>query len=123
MKSTLKNSNTAAPIAFLMALPFCTLIILLICGIEPPLGPLGTWMEGAGGRTSSLIVLGALLLTLVGGWINWIPLWRAHQAGVSLRAYPLNLTLALLILAVLVLFVGAIIVDQYPCWRGVPNCD
>ncbi len=24
---------------------------------------------------------------------------------------------------VIALFIGAIIVDQYPCWISIPNCD
>ena len=123
MKTTLKNPNTVALVAFLLVLPFSGLITLLILGIEPPLGPLKSWMESVDSRVGSLVVLGALLLFLVGGWVNLAPLRRARRVGESLGAYPLNLALAILVLAVLLLFTGAIIVDQYPCWVGVPNCD
>ncbi|MEP6649814.1 MAG: hypothetical protein ABJA74_07850, partial [Lapillicoccus sp.] len=47
----------------------------------------------------------------------------AGQAGRGRRARPYHLVLAAgLALAVLVAVAG-LVVDQYPCWQGVPNCD
>lgn len=41
----------------------------------------------------------------------------------KILTYPINFFLALAALAIIVLFVGNVIADQYPCWIGVPNCD
>ena len=41
----------------------------------------------------------------------------------GITANPINLLLSIIILFIIFVFVGAIMVDQYPCWVGVPNCD
>jgi len=48
---------------------------------------------------------------------------RKQQTERGLFGYPINLVLAITILIFIVTFVGGIVVDQYPCWIGVPNCD
>ncbi len=56
--------------------------------------------------------------------------YRPHnklRLGYEFREYQgvilLNLLLAVAILFFIIMFAGGIIVDQYPCWIGVPNCD
>jgi hypothetical protein len=44
-------------------------------------------------------------------------------AGAGVLARPLNLLVALVTLSFILSVVGGIVVDQYPCWVGVPNCD
>ncbi len=38
-------------------------------------------------------------------------------------AKPLNLVLVVAALVVVLAFVAGMVIDQYPCWIGVPNCD
>jgi hypothetical protein len=71
----------------------------------------------------SAIVFGAMLLSLVAFFLNLAPIVRNVRAGNSITAIPGNLLLAVVILFFVTMFVGGIIVDQYPCWIGVPNCD
>ena len=69
------------------------------------------------------IVLAAWLLCLVAAVINAWPIVRSARAGAALARKPANLIVAAASLAFVLLFVVGIIVDQYPCWIGVPNCD
>jgi hypothetical protein len=54
--------------------------------------------------------------------VNIRPVVRAGDAW-SRTATPLNLVVAVVALSFVVLFIVGIVVDQYPCWTGVPNCD
>ncbi len=45
------------------------------------------------------------------------------RRGSRITAHPANLVIAGVTLAAIVLVISAIIVDQYRCWIGVPNCD
>ena len=52
-----------------------------------------------------------------------VPIRQAVHAGESLLAHRVNLAHAALIMILIVIVVGSIIADQYPCWIGVPNCS
>ncbi|RPI91645.1 MAG: hypothetical protein EHM40_15135 [Chloroflexi bacterium] len=124
--SILTNPASAAMIGFLLALPFVTLLSLLLLGIEPPLGPLTPLFRTEPDQPNYLslfIVLGAFLLAITGCIIARAPIVRAVQAGRSLFTHPINLMLAIVILFFLTKLVVGLIVDQFPCWIGVPNCD
>ena len=126
MKIILTNPRSAAIISFLLALPFAIIYTLIVLGIEPPLGPLEPLLTVDVDQPNvlgSAIVFGALLLSLVAFIISLAPLVRIVRAGNSITANPINLLLAVAILFFIMMFVGGIIVDQYPCWIGVPNCD
>jgi hypothetical protein len=71
----------------------------------------------------SLIVFGAFSLSVLACIIVRAPIVRTLQAGGSLFAHPINLVLTVAILILVTMVVGGIIIDQYPCWIGVPNCD
>jgi hypothetical protein len=126
-KSILTNPRSAAIISFFLALPFVTILSLLMLGIEPPLGPLEPLLNNRDPDQpdvlGSLIVLGTFLLAVLGCIIARAPIVRAMRAGGGLLAYPMNLMLAAVILFFLTRLVVGLIVDQYPCWIGVPNCD
>jgi hypothetical protein len=123
VKANLADPRTAALTSFLLALPFTSLILMLMLGIEPGFGSLDPLLRAPGSRLGSYIVFGALLLLLGGLAISGVTVVRSVQAGKGLMTDPVNLLLATGILLVLLLFAGAIVVDQYPCWIGVPNCD
>ena len=123
MKTILINPNTAALIGFLLALPFICLFSLLVLGIEFSFGPLDPILTAEGSRLGSLILLGALLLLLLGLAVSLGPVVRSVRSGNSITTEPVNLLVAVTILFFFLAFAGAIIVDQYPCWTGVPNCD
>lgn len=127
MKSITTNPRSAAIISFILALPFALLFTLLVLHIEPNFGPLRPLLINPDpdqpNVLGSLIVLGAFLLSLMAFIVNLTPIVRNVRAGNSITAYPSNVLLAIVILFFITGFVGGIIVDQYPCWIGVPNCD
>ncbi|MGH2472601.1 MAG: hypothetical protein ACRDG6_09395 [Candidatus Limnocylindria bacterium] len=116
-----------AIVGVLLALPFATLFGSLLIGGEPPdFGPLEPLLvspaEGPN-VVGSAIVFGTWLLTLVAFTVNVDPIVRDARAGRGIATHPANLVVALGAGLLVALFVGGIIVDQYPCWIGVPNCD
>jgi hypothetical protein len=123
----LSNPRTAALLSFLLALPFVTIISLLVFHIRPPLGPLEPLLNNPNpdqpNVLSSFVVLGAFLLAVAACLIARAPIMRTMQAGGRLLAHPINLMLALVILSFITRLVVGIVVDQFPCWMGVPNCD
>lgn len=71
-----------------------------------------------------LVVLFGLLWLLPTAFVVILaPLVRAARAGRSLTAKPPTLWSRVALLALIVLVWGAILSDQLPCFRGVPNCD
>jgi hypothetical protein len=123
MKITQANPKTEALIGFLLALPFLILFLQLIMGIEPSIGPLDPLIAAEGSRLGTWIVLGMLILSLLGLIVSLAPVVRGLRLGQSLAAYPVNLAVAALILVFFLAIAAGIIVDQYPCWTGAPNCD
>lgn len=127
MNNTLMSSRSAAIGGALLALPFAIIFSLLLIGGEPPpLGALEALVRGAPDQPNvvgSAIVFGAWLLTLVAFIVNVAPVVRDARAGRSIATNPGNLLVAVVTFGFVAFFVGSIIVDQYPCWIGVPNCD
>lgn len=127
MKGLLMNPRSAALLSAILCLPFVLLFTLLVLNIEPDFGPLAPLLTSADPDQpdvlGSLIVLGTLLLAVAAFIVNLAPIVRTLRGGESITAYPVNLVIAFATLVPIVLFIGLIIVDQYPCWMGVPNCD
>jgi hypothetical protein len=126
MKNVMSNPKAAAIIGFILALPYLTISSLLMLGIEPPLGPLKPLLNNPDPDKpdpGSFVVLGAFLLSFVALFVTRAPISRTMRAGGSLVAHPLNLILAVVILSFIAIAVVIVIIDQYPCWIGVPNCD
>lgn len=123
MKTDLTNPRSAIIAGSLLALPFVTLILLLLLGFEPSLGPLPSVLKISESHLGSLILFGAFLLLLVAFFVCSRPILRNIRAGKSIAADPILLLLAISILTIIIIIVGGIILDQYPCWIGVPNCD
>ncbi len=121
------SSRSAAIGGVLLALPFAIIVTLLLIGGEPPrfgpLEPLLTAEVDQPNVVGSAIVLGAWLLALVAFIANVNPIVRDSRAGRGIATHPANLLVAIATFCFVAFFVGAIIVDQYPCWIGVPNCD
>lgn len=127
VKTILTRPRSAAIISFVICLPFAVLIPLLNLNIEPNFGPLQLLLNNSDPHqpdiVGSLIVLGTFLLVLAAFIINLNQIMRTKRAGGSAMTHPENLVLAVTTLAAVVFVLGSIIVDQYPCWIGVPNCD
>jgi hypothetical protein len=117
---------SAAIAGLLLALPFAVMITLLVLGKEPPMGPLQPLVTAPPDQPNvvgTAIVLGALLASLAGLIITLAPLLGRAQGGETIRSHPANVLIGVIISFFILFFVGSIVVDQYPCWVGVPNCD
>ena len=127
MKNIMTVPRSTAIISLILCLPFALLVSLLMLNIEPNFGPLQPLLNNPDPDQpdvlGSLIALGTVLLVLAAFMINLIPILRTIRAGGNLTAHPVNLVIAIATLAVIIMVIGGIIVDQYPCWIGVPNCD
>ncbi len=127
MKNIATNPKSAAIISIILALPLPILFIISWLEIEPFNGLLKTlFTEADGYRQNALgatVTIGAALLLPVAFIVSLVPIVRNIRAGNSILANPINLLLAVALLVFITMFVGGIIVDQYPCWIGVPNCD
>ncbi len=71
-----------------------------------------------------LIVLFGLLWLLPTAFIVILaPLARTVRAGNSLLANPIALLVRVAFLALIAMMWGGVLIDQLPCFLGVPNCD
>lgn len=126
LKSVIADDASAAVAAVLFAMPFAVLFTLLLLHVEPPLGPLQPLLKGEADRPNvlgSAIVFGAWLLSVVALVFGIAPIVRGARAGSGIAASPVNLLVAAAVSLLVVSFLAGIIIDQYPCWIGVPNCD
>jgi MFS family permease len=119
----LTKPKSAAIISFIFALPFLSMLSLLLLRIEPPFAHLLSSNPDQPNFPGLFVVLGALLLVAAAGVIARVPVVRTMQAGGSLFAHPVNLIMATVILSFITMLVAGLMIDQYPCWIGVPNCD
>ena len=126
MKKALANPRSAGIISLALAMPFLLMISLIWLGIEPDFGPLEAQLSSRTGQPSrlgSLFALALFALLIAAFIVSIIPVVRTRRAGGGFFAHPLNLALAVVTLATIVTVLGAFVIDQYPCWIGVPNCD
>lgn len=118
-------ARSAAIAGALLALPFALIFSLLVLHIEPPLRLLESLAVGPDqpNIVGSAIVFGAWLLSVVALVITLSPNIRDARAGRGITTHPVNIALAIVILFFVGGFIVSFVVDQYPCWIGVPNCD
>ena len=110
MKTITPDFRSAALISIILVLPFAILESLNQTITKQ--------------NASGLIVLFGLLwflpMTLV---VILMPMVRNLRAGHSLMANPINLLLRVALLALIAMMWGGLLIDQMPCFMGVPNCD
>jgi hypothetical protein len=70
-----------------------------------------------------IISLGLILFPVAAGIIAGRPIVHTLRAGGSLFANPLHLIIVALIAFLFAAGLVGMIVDQWPCFLGVPNCD
>jgi hypothetical protein len=70
-----------------------------------------------------VISLGLILFPVAAGIIAGRPIVRMLRAGGSLFAYPLHLIIVAFILSTFAIGFANFVIDQWPCFIGVPNCD
>ncbi len=110
MKNVFTTLKSPAMISSMLVLPF--LILELIN------------RQSFRAREGFPIMLFALLWLLpVAGMLILEPIVRTVRAGNKSRMYPLRLLLSAGFLILIAWLWGAILLDQLPCFLGVPNCD
>lgn len=70
-----------------------------------------------------LLALASFSIPVAAGLIAGGPVARTLRAGGSLFAHRINLLIVIFILSAIALGLAGLIVDQWPCFIGVPNCD
>lgn len=63
------------------------------------------------------------LIPIISGYIASMPIIRTLQSGGSLFAHPIHLIIVVVISFFFTLGVISLIIDQWPCFIGVPVCD
>ena len=104
------NPGAAALIGFILVLPFAILESLNNT----------TTRQSAPGL---LVLFGLLWLLPVAFIVILVPFVRTVRAGNSAQASPINLLCRVAFLALVAMMWGGILIDQVPCFMGVPNCD
>lgn len=110
MKAITTGLRSPALISFILVLPFMAL--------EALLNP-----ANAGGALDFFLLFGVLWLLPLVFIVILAPVVRNGRAGISIMANPLNLLLRVVFLALIATMWGGILLDQLPCFLGVPNCD
>jgi len=109
-----------------------SVILFLSPGILPLLDSLG-WLStdrlfnGPNPEVAYLpgmfISLGLILFPIAAGIVAGRPIVSTLRAGGSLFAHPLHLIIVVVISFLFAAGVVSLIIDQWPCFIGVPNCD
>lgn len=120
-----KNENTNPRLASIISI-----VLILIIAIISSLGSETTealnteYISVFGLRVpGQLIAFAIFLLPVAAAIIASRPIINTLQAGGSLFAHPIQLIIVSVILLLLTIGVGSLIIDQWPCFVGVPNCD
>ena len=70
-----------------------------------------------------IVLLGLLWLLPMAFIVILVPLVRSLRAGNSFMANPINLLFRVALLTLIAMMWGRLLIDQMPCFMGVPNCD
>jgi uncharacterized membrane protein YidH (DUF202 family) len=110
----------------LLALPLVVLALVGWLEVQPFTGLLRAATSDADGSPTLLgmvLMFGSLAAFLAATLLSLAEVIRAWRAGRGWRARPYHLGLAVVLVLAVCGVVGGIVVDQAPCWQGVPNCD
>lgn len=117
----------ASTVGMLLIVPGVMMFTLLLLGIEPPLGPLETVLKAppdVPNIAGTLVALTIIVFLPLGGLIlNYAAIRKSIPTESSRFAYRTNLLVAALGLCLVLSFIAGVVIDQYPCWMAVPNCD
>lgn len=120
----LANPRSAEIIVFVLALPFLAISTLRIFNIEPPFAQaLNQPDPDKPNFYNTIIPLGAFLLAIAASLIARASIVRTLQGRGRLLAHPISLILVLVMLFILAWSWGSFVIDQWPCFVGVPGCD
>jgi hypothetical protein len=69
------------------------------------------------------MIVGLILFPIAAGIVAGRPIVNTLRAGGGLFAHPINLIIVVLISATFTIGFTSFLIDQWPCFIGVPNCD
>ena len=110
----------------LLALPLVVLALVAWLEWQPFTGLLRAATsdpEGSPTVLGKVLMFGSLAAYLGAIVLSAAEVLRAWRAGRGWLARPTHVALAVALVLAVVGAVGGIVVDQAPCWQGVPNCD
>jgi hypothetical protein len=110
----------------LLALPLVVLALVAWLELQPFTGLLRAATSDPDGSPTLLgktLMFGSVAAFLLAIALSVAEVLRAWRTGRGWRARPYHLGLAVVLVLALSAAVGGIVVDQAPCWQGVPNCD
>ena len=116
MKHITSNFRAPAIISFLLVLPFMILDLVFNGATRLQALSLKHALDFA-------VVFGLLWLLPTSFLVILMPIVRNVRAGNNLMAHPPSLMLRAAVFALIVLLWAGILLDQLPCFLGVPNCD
>lgn len=110
MKNIAANPKAAAMISFILVLPFALLDLLFNPSHRQNL-------------LDPFVLFGLLWLLAVVFIVISAPMVRSVRAGNNILMNPVTLLLRVAVLVAVAWLWGVAIIDQLPCFIGVPNCD
>ena len=117
------NPRSTAVISILLIL-FNIISIALRNELEPLKGSMSSPSIEVSYFLFQVIIAGmSVILPLTAGIIAGGPIVNTLRAGGSLHAHPINLIIIIALSLLIILLSGFLLVDQWPCFLGVPNCD
>lgn len=119
----LTNPRSAAVISILLILAPVILFLLDSLGWAP----LNTLVNGPDPEQFYLpglfISLGLFLIPVAAGMVAGGPIASTLRAGGSLFAHPVHLIIVVVLVSTFAFGLASLIIDQWPCFIGVPVCD
>jgi hypothetical protein len=120
----LTNPRATEIVVLVLALPFLMIGVMQILNIEPPFAEaLNQPDPDKPNFYNTAIPIGAFLLAAVNAFIARASIVQVLQAQGRLFARPISLIVVLLMLLLLAWNWIGFIIDQWPCFIGVPGCD
>jgi Na+/H+ antiporter NhaC len=117
MTKLLARPRQIETIVLILALPFLAALALALLGVELPGDPNGLDFF------DTVLPLGTFALVLTATFISTTSIARTVRVQGRLLAQPVSLILVTLMLVLLPLGWGGFVIDQWPCFVGIPMCD
>jgi len=108
MKNTLTNFRSPALISLLLVIPFMIMEVINTQDLN---------------TIFNIPLFGIIWLLPMIFIVILIPIVQNVRAGNSLMAKPVRLIISVVFLVLIALMWTTLIVDQIPCFLGIPNCD
>ena len=108
MKNSLTNFRTPALIGLLFVVPLMILEVINTQNIN---------------AIFNIPLFGIMWLLPTIFMVILVPMVQNMRAGSSLMTNPVSLLLKVVFLLFIAWFWSALLIDQMPCFLGVPNCD